>query len=75
MDIQAVATYHTVDIEYLGFLDIWHTMFAHHAALTISTNNMAPATIIPYSGKFSREKTFTNFAIFQPSAKVFSMKF
>ena len=29
----------------------------------------------PYSGKFSREKTFTNFAIFQPSAKVFSTKF
>ena len=27
------------------------------------------------SGKLSREKTFTNFAIFQPSAKVFSMKF
>ena len=31
--------------------------------------------IIPYSGKLSREKTFTNFAIFQPSAKVFSTKF
>ena len=30
---------------------------------------------IPYSGKLSREKTFTNFAIFQPSTKVFSMKF
>ena len=30
---------------------------------------------IPYSGKFSREKTFMNFAIFQPSAKVFSTKF
>ena len=30
---------------------------------------------LPYSGKFSREKTFTNFAIFQPSAKVFSTKF
>ena len=26
------------------------------------------------SGKLLREKTFTNFAIFQPSAKVFSMK-
>ena len=31
--------------------------------------------LIPYSGKLSREKTFTNFAIFQPSSKVFSMKF
>ena len=30
---------------------------------------------IPYSGKLSREKTFTNFAIFQPSSKVFSTKF
>ena len=30
---------------------------------------------LPYSGKLSREKTFTNFAIFQPSAKVFSTKF
>ena len=31
--------------------------------------------LIPYSGKLSREKTFTNFAIFPPSAKVFSTKF
>ena len=30
---------------------------------------------VPYSGKLSREKTFTNFAIFPPSAKVFSIKF
>ena len=30
---------------------------------------------LPYSGKLSREKIFTNFAIFQPSAKVFSTKF
>ena len=30
---------------------------------------------IPYSGKLLREKTFTNFAIFQPSVKVFSTKF
>ena len=30
---------------------------------------------VPYSGKLSREKTYTNFAIFQPSAKVFSKKF
>ena len=37
-----------------------------HTVLTID---------IPYSGKLSREKTFTNFAIFQPSTKVFSMKF
>ena len=27
---------------------------------------------VPYSRKLSREKTFTKFAIFQPSAKVFS---
>ena len=30
---------------------------------------------IPYSGKFSREKIFMNFAILQPPEKVFSMKF
>ena len=30
---------------------------------------------LPYSGKLSREKTFMNFAIFQPSAKVFSTEF
>ena len=30
---------------------------------------------LPYSGKLSREKTFANFAIFPPSAKVFSTKF
>ena len=28
-----------------------------------------------YSGKLSREKTFTNFAVLEPSAKVFSTKF
>ena len=31
--------------------------------------------LIPYSGKFSREKTLANFADFRPSAKVFSTKF
>ena len=30
---------------------------------------------IPYSGKLSREKTFTNFTVLEPLAKVFSMKF
>ena len=30
---------------------------------------------LPYSGKLSGEKTFTNFTIFQPSVKVFSTKF
>ena len=30
---------------------------------------------LPYSGKLSREKTFMNFAILQPSVKVFSTKF
>ena len=30
---------------------------------------------IPYSGKLSREKTFTNFALLEPSVKAFSMKF
>ena len=30
---------------------------------------------VPYSGKLSREKTFTNFTIIEPSTKVFSMKF
>ena len=30
---------------------------------------------ILYSGKFSREKTFTNFAVLEPPMKVFSIKF
>ena len=30
---------------------------------------------IPYSGKLSREKTITNFEVWEPSAKVFSAKF
>ena len=30
---------------------------------------------IPYSGKLLKEKTFTNFAVLEPPAKVFSMKF
>ena len=29
---------------------------------------------ISYSGKFSREKTFTNFVVLEPPAKVFSTK-
>ena len=35
---------------------------------------MMYACMVPYSGKLSREKTFTNFAIFLPSAKVFSIR-
>ena len=31
--------------------------------------------IIPYSGKLSREKAFTNFTVLEPSVKIFSMKF
>ena len=31
--------------------------------------------VIPYSGKVSREKTFTNFAVLEPPAKVFSSEF
>ena len=31
--------------------------------------------IILYSRKFLREKTFTNFVVLEPPAKVFSMKF
>ena len=30
---------------------------------------------VPYSGKLSREKTFTNFAVLEPPVKVFSTKF
>ena len=30
---------------------------------------------VPYSGKLSREKTFMNFEVREPSAKVFSTKF
>ena len=31
--------------------------------------------LLPYSGKLSREKTFTNFAVLEPSTEVFSTKF
>ena len=30
---------------------------------------------VPYSAKLSGEKTFTNFVVLEPPAKVFSMKF
>ena len=30
---------------------------------------------VPCSGKLSREKTFADFAVLEPSAKVFSAKF
>ena len=33
------------------------------------------SNIIPYSGKLLREKTFANFEVREPSAKVFSTKF
>ena len=32
-------------------------------------------TVYNYSAKFLREKTFTNFVVLEPPAKVFSMKF
>ena len=35
---------------------------------------MSPGTVISYSGKFSREKTFMKFATWEPLVKVFSMK-
>ena len=31
--------------------------------------------IVPYSGKFSRGKTFVNFVVLSPFTKVFSAKF
>ena len=31
--------------------------------------------LLPYSGKFSRKKTFVDFAVLEPSTKVFSVKF
>ena len=34
-----------------------------------------PEGILPYNGKLSREKTFTNFVILQLPTKVFSTKF
>ena len=36
---------------------------------------MAWILCIPYSRKLSREKTFTNFMVLEPPAKVFSLKF
>ena len=34
-----------------------------------------PPLAIPYSRRLSREKTFTNFTVLEPPAKVFSSKF
>ena len=44
-------------------------------ASIISESAAPPSELvhIQYSGKLSREKTFTNFTIFQSSTKVFSM--
>ena len=48
----------------------------HHLVLNVAViNSFMAHIIIPYGGKLSREKTLTNFTIFQPSAKVFSTKF
>ena len=38
-------------------------------------NNQLADKVIPYSGKFLRVKIFTDFAILQPPAKVFSKNF
>ena len=45
------------------------------SAFTTYEKQVCMRKSIPYSGKLSREKIFTNFAIFPPSAKVFSTKF
>ena len=50
------------------------TMFIHEC-ITIATKTRVVLGTIPYSGKLSREKTFANFEVQEPSAKVFSMKF
>ena len=46
--------------------DTWHT-HAEHTHLYVCTK-------LTYSGKLSREKTFTNFEVLEPPAKVFSTK-
>ena len=38
-------------------------------------NSYINSLLIPYSGKLSREKTFTNFAVLDLPTKVFSSKF
>ena len=46
--------------------------------MTRSSQQLSLKTIdflLPYSGKLSREKTFTFFVVSEPSAKVFSAKF
>ena len=37
--------------------------------------SVTTCALLPYSRKLSREKTFTNFAVLEPPAKVFSTKF
>ena len=45
-------------------------------SLSISVHTAASTVhLLPYSAKLSREKTFTNFAVLELPAKVFSMKF
>ena len=52
-----------------------HATVCHHYRSRTHRQSVHAPYCIPCSGKLSREKTFTNFAIFQPSAKVFSIKF
>ena len=45
-----------------------HTMAKHTSLSALTT------LTIPYSGKLLREKTFANFEVREPSAKIFSTK-
>ena len=72
MSTVMVPVYASISIFNRVYIHAPHTSQACNVYIRVHMHNLH--IIIPYSGKLSREKTFTNFAIFQPSAKVFSTK-
>ena len=63
-------------IENIGLtnFDAEHTREIIEAGIPIVSTQVHYQADIPYSGKLSREKTFTNFTFLEPLAKVFSVK-
>ena len=60
----------------VGLLPSWQCKVQRCLEVIVSLKFKEPSLqcliyvrMVTYSGKLSREKTFTNFAIFQPSAK------
>ena len=48
---------------------------SHFRQFFVSITGELSVLCILYSGKLSREKTFTNFVVLEPPTKVFTMKF